>query len=57
MGTFVAYCDDPIKGKASIRLSTLTGNWDNDTETGAFNRNWNNYQSNDNDNYSFRACD
>ena len=34
-----------------------SANWNNGSNAGVFYRNWNNYRSNDNDNYGFRACD
>ena len=34
-----------------------SGNWNNTSNAGVFYRNWNNYRSNSNNNYGFRAAD
>jgi len=36
-------------------LPVACGNWNDGSNAGLFNRNFNNYRSNDNNNYGFRA--
>ena len=40
-----------------MKLPLASGNWNNAGTAGAFNRNWNNNRSNDNNNVGFRASD
>lgn len=38
-------------------LPMVAGNWNESGQAGVFYRNWNNYRSNANTNYGFRAAD
>ena len=40
-----------------MRSVVFGGNWNNSANAGVFTRNFNNYRSNDNNNYGFRTCD
>jgi hypothetical protein len=45
------------KGRVTKMFSVACGNWNNSTNAGVFNRNFNNNRSNSNNNYGFRASD
>ena len=44
------------EGKVGHMLPIVGGNWNNGSNAGMFNRNWNNYRSNSNNNVGFRSA-
>lgn len=44
------------EGKVGHMLPVVGGNWNNGSNAGVFNRNWNNSRSNSNNNVGFRCA-